>query len=105
MWGDLAVLYAVSCMFDARITYLNGATMTENRIRHNLTLRYTDFALLKANDHYSAIGTFHEKSTDTGIRGGFQSRSSTDTGIRGVRETAAFVLLCCQFFSPSRHLV
>ena len=56
-WGDEVVLYAVSCMWDLRITIFNSRTGQEYRVRHSVAMDQADVNLvLNGGTHYSAVG-------------------------------------------------
>lgn len=56
MCGDRVILYALSLMWDARITVLEAGSLREYRFRHNRPLSDCDFTLLyNGTNHYSAI--------------------------------------------------
>lgn len=57
VWGDMAILFAISCMWDVRVTVLR-VTMDEWRFRHKHPLRYSDMAFLLTQQHFSAIRKF-----------------------------------------------
>ena len=53
-WGDQAVLWAISVMFDVRVTVLT-VNMKEMRYRHNDPIECADIAVLLARNHFSPI--------------------------------------------------
>ena len=58
-WGDDVVLYAVSCIYDLKITVVNAHTLDEYRYRHNQTLDKADMVLiLTGSNHYLYAGTY-----------------------------------------------
>ena len=55
--GDEIILYAVSCMWDLRITIFNSQTGQEYRVRHSVVMDQADVNLvLNGGTHYSAVG-------------------------------------------------
>ena len=58
-WGDEAVLFAVSCMWRARITVLNTKTLQEYRIRHDQRMEEADVVVTyNGSNHFNAAGEF-----------------------------------------------
>ena len=56
-WGDEVVLYAVSCMWNMKVTVLNTKTLQEYRIQHGHCLNGADTAVTyNANNHFNAVG-------------------------------------------------
>ena len=56
-WGDEIVLYAVSCMWDLRITIFNSQTGQEYCVRHSVVMDQADVNLvLNGGTHYSVAG-------------------------------------------------
>ena len=56
-WGDEVVLYAVSAMWNLRITVFNSKTDEEYRVRHNAVMDHADVnTVYNARTHYSAAG-------------------------------------------------
>ena len=45
-WGEDVVLYALSCLFDLKITVVNGSTLDEHCFRHNQPLAAVDVVLV-----------------------------------------------------------
>ena len=58
-WGDEAVLFAVSCMWRARISVLNTKTLQEYRIRHDRRMEEVDVVVTyNDSNHFNAAGEF-----------------------------------------------
>ena len=58
-WGDEAVLFAVSCMWSAKITVLNTKTLQEYRIRHDRMMEEADIVITyNGSNHFNAAGKF-----------------------------------------------
>ena len=56
-WGDEIILYAISCMWNLRITVLNSRTLEEYRIWHSFSLADADVGIIyNCVNHYSAAG-------------------------------------------------
>ena len=56
-WGDEIILYAVSCMWDLRITIFNSRTGQEYHVRHSVVMDQADVNLvLNGGTHYSVAG-------------------------------------------------
>ena len=56
-WGDEAVLWSISMMWNLKIRVVNSKTLQEFRIRHDCTLHHVDVALVyNSHTHYSAVG-------------------------------------------------
>ena len=56
-WGEDVVLYALSCLFDLKITVVNGSTLDEHRFRHNQPLAAVDVVLVyNGHNHYIYAG-------------------------------------------------
>ena len=57
-WGEDIVLYALSCMFDLKITVVNTHTLDEYRYRHSQPLSAVDMVLVyTGSNHYLYAGT------------------------------------------------
>ena len=55
--GDEIVLWAVSMMWELKITVLNSKTLQEYRIQHNCAFKHVDVGLVyNSYSHYSAAG-------------------------------------------------
>ena len=64
-WGDEAVLFAVSCMWRARITVLNTKILQEYRIRHDQRMEEADVVVTyNGSNHFNAAGKFCHFSDD-----------------------------------------
>ena len=63
-WGDKVILYAISCMWDLKISVLNSRMLQEYCICHDVPFTDADVCMVyNARSHYSAAGTFsHEVS-------------------------------------------
>ena len=56
-WGDEVVLFAVSCMWAAKITVLNTKTLQEYRIRHDRMMEEADVVITyNGSNHFNAAG-------------------------------------------------
>ena len=56
-WGDEVVLYAVSCMWNMKVTVLDTKMLQEYRIQHNHHLdRANAIVTYNANNHFNAVG-------------------------------------------------
>ena len=56
-WGDKIVLYAVSCMWNIKVTVLNMKMLQEYRIHHDCPLDGAEAGLTyNANNHFNAVG-------------------------------------------------
>ena len=56
-WGDEIILYAISCMWNLRITVLNSRTLEEYQIQHSFSLADADVGIIyNCVNHYSAAG-------------------------------------------------
>ena len=56
-WGDEVVLYAVSAMWNLRITVFNSKTDEEYRVRQNMVMDHADInTVYNAWTHYFAAG-------------------------------------------------
>ena len=56
-WGDEIILYAISCMWNLRITVLNSRTLEEYQIWHSFSLVDADVGIIyNCGSHYSAAG-------------------------------------------------
>ena len=56
-WGDKVVLFAVSCMFSAKITVLNTKTLQEYRIWHDRMMEEADIVITyNGSNHFNAAG-------------------------------------------------
>ena len=56
-WGDEVVLFAVSCMWSARITVLNSKTLQEYRIWHDRHMEEADIVIIyNGANHFTAAG-------------------------------------------------
>ena len=56
-WGDEIILYAISCMWNLRITVLNSRTLEEYQIQHSFSLADADVGIVyNCGNHYSAAG-------------------------------------------------
>ena len=56
-WEDEIILYAISCMWNLRITGLNSRTLEEYQIQHNFSLADADVGIIyNCGSHYSAAG-------------------------------------------------
>ena len=56
-WGDEVVLYAISCMWNMKVTVLNMKTLQEYRIHHDHPLYGVEASLTyNANNHFNAVG-------------------------------------------------
>ena len=52
-WGEDVVLYALSCMYDLKITVLQAQSLHEFRFRHNQPLHQVDMVLVyTGSNHY-----------------------------------------------------
>jgi hypothetical protein len=60
-WGDQVFLMCAACMWDLKITILNGEELNEIRLRHNLALsRAVDIVLVhNGHSHYSKASKFY----------------------------------------------
>ena len=60
-WGDVLILYAVSCMWAVKITVVNSKTLQQYKVRHTASLQNVDIALVyNSSSHYTAAGKcFH----------------------------------------------
>ena len=57
-WGEDIVLYALSCMFDLKITVINAHTLDEYCYRHSQPLSAVDMVLVyTGSNHYLYAGT------------------------------------------------
>jgi hypothetical protein len=59
-WGDEVFLMALACMFDLKVTVLNGIMLNEIRLRHQLPLsRAVDLVLIyNGSSHYSKASEY-----------------------------------------------
>ena len=56
-WGDEVVLYAVSCMWNMKVTALNMKMLQEYRIQHDCCLDEANAVITyNANNHFNAVG-------------------------------------------------
>ena len=56
-WGDVVILYAISCLWALKITLLNSQTLQEYRVRHGVAMRHVDIGLVfNGSCHYTAAG-------------------------------------------------
>ena len=56
-WGDEVVLYAISCMWNMKVTILNTKMLQEYRICHDHLLDGSEAGLTyNANNHFNTVG-------------------------------------------------
>ena len=56
-WGNKIIIYAISCMWNLRITVLNSRTLEEYQIWHSFSLADADVGIIyNCGNHYSAAG-------------------------------------------------
>ena len=56
-WGDEVVLYAISAMWNLRITAFNSKTDEEYQVHHNAVMDLADINMVyNVGNHYSAAG-------------------------------------------------
>ena len=56
-WGDVVVLYAVSCMWALKITVVDSRTLQQYRVRHSVPLRDADVVVaFNSSSHFTATG-------------------------------------------------
>ena len=56
-WGDVVILYVVSCMWALKVTVVNSQTLQQYKVRHTAGLKDADVALVfNASCHYTAAG-------------------------------------------------
>ena len=56
-WGDVVILYVVSCMWALKLMVINSQTLQQYRVRHTVGLKDVNIALVFiASCHYTVAG-------------------------------------------------